>query len=173
VSEPILPAARPRRIPRFYVLVGLPGSGKTTYARRLLNAIRVSLDDLRLMMSGRTYDERFEPAVAAAGNAVLRAVLASASAWGMDVVFDATNVSRAWRARSLEAASGQAVVPVAVLFRCPLEVALRRNRRRRFPVPDEVIRRFAESLEEPTREEGFAEVIVIDQAASSSLPSSQ
>ena len=153
----------PKRVPRFYVLVGLPGSGKTTYARRMPNAIRVSLDDIRLMMSGRTYDERYEPAVAAAGNAALRAVLAGARDWGMDVVFDATNVSRAWRARSLEAAAGQDVVPVAILFRCPLEVALERNRRRRFPVPDEVIRRFHASLEEPTREEGFAEVLVVDQ----------
>jgi predicted kinase len=152
------------RLPRLYVLVGLPGSGKTTYARRRLpNAIRISLDDLRLMMSGRTYDERYEPAVAAAGNAALKAVLANAAAWGMDVVFDATNVSRAWRARSLEAAAGQSVVPVAVFFPCPLEVALRRNRRRRYPVPDDVIRRFHDNLEEPSREEGFAEVLVVDE----------
>jgi predicted kinase len=101
--------------------------------------------------------------VAAAGNAALRAVLAGARDWAMDVVFDATNVTRAWRARSLEAAVGQNVVPVAIVFHCALEVALERNRRRRFPVPEEVIRRFHESFEEPTREEGFAEVFVVEQ----------
>lgn len=157
------PPQPPPRAPRLYVLVGLPGSGKTTYARRRLpNTIRISLDDLRLMMSGRTYDERYEPAVAAAGTAALRAVLANARDWGMDVVFDATNVSRAWRERSLEVAAGTGIVPVAILIRCPLEVAIERNRRRRFPVPEEVIRRFHDSLEEPSREEGFAEVFVVD-----------
>jgi tRNA uridine 5-carbamoylmethylation protein Kti12 len=54
-------------------------------------------------------------------------------------------------------------VPVAIFVRCPLEVALARNRRRRFPVPDEVVRRFYDSLEAPTKEEGFAEVFVVEQ----------
>ena len=160
---PGVPSSQERQ-PRLYVLVGLPGSGKSTYARRHLSrCLRVSLDDLRLMLSGRTFDLDYEPAVSAIGSTALRICLENAGLWGMDVVFDATNLTRELRARSLKAMAGLAVVPIAIFFRCPIELALARNSRRRFPVPDDVIRRFHAGLEEPTSDEGFAEVIEIDQ----------
>lgn len=148
--------------PRLYVLVGLPGSGKTTYARKVLgHAIRVSLDDLRLMLHGRTFDARYEPAVAVVGHAALSAVLANAGVWGTDVVFDATNLTREWRRRSLQLAASHGVPAVAVYLECPLDVAMARNRRRKRPVPDEVMARFYSQLEPPGESEGFAEVVSV------------
>jgi len=148
---------------RLFVLVGIPGCGKTTYARKYLaHALRVSLDDLRLMLSGRPYDPRVEPIVRVAGEAVLCALLARANEWQVDIVFDATNATRFWREKSLRLAQRHGVVPVAVYFPCALEVALARNRQRPVPVPEEVIRRFAAQLEPPSREEGFAEVLVVE-----------
>ena len=80
--------------PRLYVLVGIPGSGKTTYARKFLShALRVSLDDIRLMISGRAFDLNYEPAVAVAGEAMLSALAASARGWQADLLFDATNAT--------------------------------------------------------------------------------
>src|SRR5438876_1120917 len=79
----------PARPPRLYVLVGLPGSGKSTYARRELPGVaRISLDDLRMMMSGVAYDARYEPLVAEAAAAALEALLRRAREWGCDLVFD-------------------------------------------------------------------------------------
>ncbi len=152
----------PGSSPRFYVMVGVPGSGKTTYVRKYLpHALRVSLDDLRLMLTGRTFEQRHEPAVSAVGEAVLRAVLANARAWRVDLVFDATNVTKAWRQRSLQLAACYDLTPVAIYLDTPLDVALARNRQRPHPVPDEVVARFHAQLEPPDKSEGFADVLVV------------
>ena len=49
---------------RLYVMAGIPGSGKSTYAREQLgHCARVSFDDLRRMMSGTDYALDYEPMV--------------------------------------------------------------------------------------------------------------
>jgi len=157
----LLPLAEDSR-PRLFVMAGLPGSGKTTLAReRFSAALRVSLDDLRLMLSGRSFDARFEAAVSAAGEAATRALLARAAEWHADVLFDATSVTRKLRARSLALAAQYGALPICVHVDCPLELALARNSRRRFPVPEEVIRGFRATLETPDVAEGFAAIITV------------
>jgi predicted kinase len=163
VAEPARPD-RPARPARLYILTGLPGAGKTTYTRReLADAVRVSLDDLRLMMSGVAYDPRYEPIVAASATALLDVLLAQATGEGYDVVFDATNVTREWRARAIGQARRHGVEPHAIYFAVPLAVAAARNRARAQAVPDEVLRRFAEKLEPPTLDEGFAAIVVVGE----------
>jgi predicted kinase len=158
-DRPDLPGAR---APRLYVLVGLPGSGKSTYARGELQGVaRVSLDDLRMMMSGVAYDARYEPLVAEAAAATLEALLRRACEWGCDLVFDATNVTREHRQRAVQAARRHGVEPCCVFLDLPLEVALTRNQQREHVVPEEIVRRFHERLEPPTADEGFAEVRIV------------
>lgn len=146
-------------------MVGLPGSGKTTYARQAFpEALRVSLDDLRLMFSGHTFDLKIEPAVEVGGEALLKAMAGYAGAKNADLLFDATNVSRARRAPLLALAREHGLSPVAVYVECPLAVAQRRNAQRPAPVPRNVIRQFSQRLEPPTREEGFADVVRVNSA---------
>jgi predicted kinase len=146
-----------------YVLVGLPGSGKTTYARQALpRCLRVSLDDLRMMLSGQYFDARLEPLVADIGALALDSALAWAKQGGLDVVFDATNVTRGLRARSLAQAAKHAVRPVAVWLRCCPEDARARNRARKRVVPEEAMNRFVAAFEPPTTAEGFDQVLVVD-----------
>jgi predicted kinase len=146
-----------------YVLVGLPGSGKTTYARRALRrCLRVSLDDLRVMLSGKAFEARLEPLVAEIGSDALEQALVWAVSAGLDVVFDATNVTRRLRARSLALAAKHGVRPVAVWLRCQPADARARNRARKRVVPDEAMDRFEASFEPPTVVEGFAQVLVVD-----------
>ena len=157
----------PAPSPCLYVMVGIPGSGKTTYARHHLpHALRISLDDIRMMLTGRAFDATREPAVAAIGEAALVAALANARAWRADVLFDATNVTRALRRRSLQPAAAYGLTPLAIYLACPLDLALVRNRQRRDPVPDDVVERFHAQLEPPSLGEGFADVIIVGAPAS-------
>jgi predicted kinase len=149
--------------PHFYVLVGVPGSGKTTYAREHLpRALRISLDDLRLMFTGRTFDARVESAVAVAGDALKESLAAFAASKRVDLVHDATNVSRGRRAALIATASRHGLIPVAIYLPVSLALALDRNRLRPFPVPSQAIRRFVRILVPPSRDEGFAEIVTVE-----------
>ena len=159
-SGALLTVGRP---PTLYVLVGLPGSGKTAYARKALwRCVRISLDDIRQMLSGKAFEARLEPLVAEIGAMALEATLTRAATEGFDAVFDATNVTRELRARSLVAALRHEVRPVAIWIRCsPLE-ARARNRERRRVVPEDAMNRFEASFVPPTTDEGFDQVLIVD-----------
>ena len=143
-------------------MVGVPASGKTTVARTLYpKALRISLDDLRMMFSGSAFDTRVEPAVGAAAEALKLSLATFAATNRVDLLFDATHVSRKRRAGLIATARRHGLSPVAVFLTLPISVALARNQHRQFPVPDPVIRRFGRLLEPPSVDEGFDEVIVI------------
>lgn len=112
-------------MPTLTITRGLPGSGKTTWARAQRGAVRVNRDELRRMLHGRWRGtDRAERQVTAAQHAAVRALLAA----GVDVICDDTNL-RAGTVRSLVelAATSGARVWVRDFTDVPLAECVRRD----------------------------------------------
>lgn len=125
--------------------IGLPGSGKTTWALDLVSNepnrwCRVNRDDLRLMLTGKLYEPgnyMKEKLVTECSESLIRRALES----GRDVVIDNTSLDgKARKAFHLIAQEFGAVV-VEKVFNVPLELVLFQNQRREESrrVPNDVI----------------------------------
>lgn len=136
------------------VLVGVPGSGKSTWAKAQ-NCQVLSSDEFRVMLSGDESNQDVHHQVFAAMRHVLRARLEIGP---MTTIIDATNLR--WRDRRpwLQAARKFGARVEAIYFDAPLAVALERNRVRARLVPEEAIRKMHEAMQMPTVAEGFDEV---------------
>src|SRR5579884_2094895 len=114
------------------------------------------------MLSGKTYEPRIEPAVAVAAEALMETLARYAAQAGVDLVLDATNVTRARRVLPISLAKRYGLTPVAIYLECPVPVAQMRNLRRAVPVPTDVVASFGQRLEPPTIDEGFESVIRVE-----------
>lgn len=134
------------------VLVGLPGSGKSTWAE---GKPVLSSDHVRGLLSDDVTNQKIHKQVFA----TVRYLLRTRVALGCPVTHvDATHLSR-WERRPYLRMKG--VRLEAVFFDTPVEVCKERNQQRERVVPDEAIDAMALRLEPPSRAEGFARVIRI------------
>lgn len=130
------------------IFQGLPASGKTTEARKRVSErqdlLRISKDDLRMMMSNGAYSAFTEGVVLA----VRDAAIVNAVAAGYDVIVDDTNIEpkHIARIRGLVGASADVIVTV---FDTPIEECVLRNASRTVgQVPETAIRKMARRWEE-------------------------
>jgi predicted kinase len=152
-------------MPTFYMLIGVPASGKSTWrASNAKGAETISTDDIIEKIAAsqdKTYNDVFKDNIKAATNIADRRAK-SAFDDERDVVWDQTNLTRKSRASKLT------MVPkhykkVAVYFPTPHpEVHKKRLAGRPGKtIPNYVLDSMTKSLEPPTKAEGFDEVIVV------------
>jgi predicted kinase len=143
------------------VLVGPPGSGKTTWARRNGHgAVHVSQDDLIDAITPFGFDHIYRPVYRDAEDAIARAALRD----GHTVIVDRTNRTRAHRERWLRIAREAQCPAVAVVMSTSAAVCHERNAARSGPrrLSPERMERMIAAFEAVGDDEGFAAVHVED-----------
>ena len=152
-------------MPVCYQLVGVPGSGKSTWVQNQTwasDCVIVSTDNLveqYAQSQGKTYNEVFKSYMPIAVKLMAEQVVA-AREQGQDIIWDQTSTSIASRRRKFN------MLPdykhIAVIFNTPEseELTRRLNSRPGKNIPIKVIEQMAFDLEmePPTVDEGFSEI---------------
>ena len=139
------------------MLVGLPGSGKSTWlARQGIGAI--SSDAIRQLLADDATDQTIHARVFLTVRYLLRHRLAI----GRPVSYvDATHLTPEERRPYLQLAQWYGCDIEALYFDVRLEVCRERNLRRERVVPEEAMERMAMKLAPPQMAEGFTKIIVV------------
>jgi predicted kinase len=139
---------------RLTLLIGLPGSGKSTWARQLITEnpqrLLISTDAIRANLFGgeiiqgdwllvwQEVESQFRTAVAKISSGKAKAA-----------IYDATNVVRKSRREAIALARTTGFTHITgVWFDLPLEVCLQRNQQRDRQVPPEVILQMNRQLQD-------------------------
>lgn len=135
-------------IGKLIILRGLPGSGKTTWARTYLmehiGSVCVNRDSLRPMLHGkRAWSLEDEHITALARDVIIRRLLAE----GLTVISDDTNLLQRHVDHLKGLAENEFAEVSLTTFTTPLEECIRRDQARETPVGEEVIRKLAETME--------------------------
>jgi predicted kinase len=144
----------PIGVPCLIVLVGPPGSGKTTWARRNgRGMVHVSQDGLIDAITPDGFDHVYGPIYRKAEDAVARAALQA----GHTVVVDRTNRTRAHRQRWLQIAREARRPAVAVVMTTCAALCCERNAKRDpgRRLSEERMERMLAALEPVRPDEGF------------------
>ena len=150
-------------MPRCYQLVGVPGSGKSTWIKNqkwVLGLTVASTDkyvDAYAEKMGKTYSEVFHSAMKEAVDAMVDTVK-FAQCMGQDIIWDQTSVSIASRAKKFRMLPDYEHIAVVFATPEPEELARRLASRPGKNIPEYVMDSMIRSFEYPTMDEGFAEI---------------
>jgi len=150
-------------MPKCYQLIGVPGSGKSTWIRNQIWALGltvVSTDpfvEAYARAQGKTYTEVFEDYMPTAIDLMVQQVV-FAQQHGHTVIWDQTSVTVASRRKKFR------LLPdyqhIAVVFKTPEpeELSRRLASRPGKIIPEEIVKDMIDRFEMPTLAEGFQEI---------------
>lgn len=152
---------------KLYVLVGVPGSGKSTWVNSqewASECAYISTDkhvDAYADSTGKTYSEVFKDYMPTAVNLMAADVVDARDA-GRDIIWDQTSTTIASRKRKFNMLRDY--YAIAVVFRTPddEELARRLSNRPGKHIPSHVMRSMISGWDEPTEDEGFKEIWYVD-----------
>lgn len=150
-------------MPTVYLMIGLPASGKSTYAKTL-NLKILSTDDLIEKYAesvGKTYNEVFADYIGTASS-IFDAQVKEAVANGESFVWDQTNLTRKKRASIVkQIPTHYDIIAVYVKVTDIAEHKRRLNSRVGKTIGRHVLISMVESMEEPHPSEYFSEIVYI------------
>lgn len=139
-----------------YILIGLPGSGKSTWAEkeRKNNQVIISSDTYRKLLFGDETDQTHNSEVFNKMRSDTYTYLKN----GVDVIYDATNICIKDRRNIISAAKEVGSKVVGVLFITPIPACKERNKNRSRTVPEHVYDKMLRRFQMPLLGEGFDEI---------------
>lgn len=150
-------------MPTLYMLVGVPGSGKTTWIKNNKHdAVVLSTDDYierSAEKQGKTYSEVFKDVIGFATDQMEKD-LVQAVQNKRDIIWDQTNLTAKSRKSKLSRIPKE-YKKVAVFFGVPSDLRDRLASRPGKVIPEPIIISMINQLQPPSKEEGFDEVVAV------------
>jgi len=147
-----------------YIAVGLPGSGKSTYAKNFIKGKDIeylSSDELRAVYGKGEDDQSVTPIVFGHIKRKVDEFLKD----GKNVLVDATSVNRKERSDYINTAKKYGARVVTLVFKMDRNGLIARNKKRGDEggrvVPDWVIDKMLNKYEEPSSDEGIDTIIYV------------
>lgn len=150
-------------MPKCYQMIGVPGSGKSTWIRNQIWALGLTVISTDAFVEdyaraqGRTYNEVFGDYMPRAVE-LMAAQVVFAREHGHSVIWDQTSTTRASRQKKFRMLPDYEHTAVVFGTPEPEELARRLADRPGKTIPDSVMLSMLQNWEDPTLEEGFQEI---------------
>ena len=147
----------------FYMMVGLPGSGKSTKAEQIKNEFGAKIFSSDSLRKEKFDDEKVQRDANEIFKELLNRCAAALNA-GHTTVLDATNLSYKKRMeflKGLDRKVDKAFSKICILMATPYEMCCERNRSRERVVPDEAMKRMYCSFYTPAYFEGWDDIQIV------------
>ena len=150
-------------MPKCYQMIGVPGSGKSTWIRNQIWALGLTVVSTDTFVEdyaraqGQTYNQVFRDYMPTAVDLMAQQVV-FAREHGHSVIWDQTSTTVASRRKKFRMLPDYEHVAVVFGTPEPAELARRLAGRPGKSIPDHVMLSMLQNLKEPTLEEGFQEI---------------